>query len=69
MEKRANLSIVNYDNMLGGKMATEHLLQQGYRRIGHISGPLDWWESRQRKIGWQAAMAEFGITPKEFSLY
>jgi LacI family transcriptional regulator len=65
MEKRANLSIVNYDNMLGGKMATEHLLQQGYRRIGHISGPLDWWESRQRKIGWQAAMAEFGITPKE----
>ena len=57
MEKRPNLSIVHYDNYLGGKMATEHLLEQGYRRIGHITGPLDWWESRQRKAGWQDALA------------
>ena len=58
MEKRPDLSIVHYDNFLGGKMATEHLLQQGYRRIGHISGPMDWWESRQRKAGWKAALAQ-----------
>jgi LacI family transcriptional regulator len=56
-----NLSIVSIDNYLGAKMATEHLLQQGYRHIGHISGPLDWWESRQRQAGWQAALAEAGI--------
>jgi DNA-binding LacI/PurR family transcriptional regulator len=61
MEKRLNLSIVHYDNFLGGKMATEHLLLQGYRRIGHISGPMDWWESRQRKAGWKAALAQVGI--------
>ena len=61
MEERPDLSIVHYDNFLGGKMATEHLLGQGYRRIGHISGPMDWWESRQRKAGWQAALAESGI--------
>ncbi len=61
METRPQLSIVNYDNFLGAKMATEHLLQQGYRRIGHICGPLDWWESRQRKAGWAAALTEAGM--------
>jgi len=65
MENRPDLAIVSYDNYLGGKMATEHLLQQGYKRIGHISGPLDWWESRQRKAGWQAALAAAGIEPLE----
>jgi DNA-binding LacI/PurR family transcriptional regulator len=65
MEKRPHLSIVHYDNYLGGKIATEHLLQSGYRRIGHISGPMDWWESRQRKSGWQNALREFGLESQE----
>jgi DNA-binding LacI/PurR family transcriptional regulator len=65
MENRSDLSIVNYDNYLGGKTATEHLLQQGYSRIGHISGPLDWWESRERKAGWQAALADAGMEALE----
>ncbi len=60
-ENRPDLFIVNYDNFLGGKMATEHLLRQGYKRIGHISGPLDWWESRQRMAGWKSALAEAGL--------
>lgn len=61
MESRPGLSIVNYDNFKGARQATQHLLRQGYRRIGHISGPLDWWESRQRMAGWQQALAEAGI--------
>jgi len=61
MESHPGLSIVNYDNFQGAKQATEHLLRQGYRNIGHISGPLDWWESRQRKAGWQQALIEAGI--------
>jgi LacI family transcriptional regulator len=61
MESRPGLSIVNYDNFQGGWQATRHLLDQGYRHIGHISGPLDWWESRQRKAGWHQALAEAGI--------
>ena len=65
MEKHPNLSIVHYDNYLGGKIATEHLLGQGYRRIGHISGPMDWWESRQRKAGWQSVLAQHGIEAQE----
>ncbi len=61
MESRPGLSIVNDDNFNGAKTATTHLLEQGYQRIGHLSGPLDWWESRQRKAGWQQALAEANI--------
>jgi len=60
MEARSNLTIVSIDNYLGGRMAMEHLLEHGYRRIGHISGPLDWWESRQRLAAWKDALAEAG---------
>jgi len=60
MEARSNLTIVSIDNYLGGRMAIEHLLEHGYRRIGHISGPLDWWESRQRLAAWKDALAEAG---------
>jgi DNA-binding LacI/PurR family transcriptional regulator len=62
---RPDISSVDYDNYLGGKMATEHLLQQGYRKIGHISGPLEWLSARQRKKGWEDALQESGINPLE----
>ena len=61
MQTRPDLSIVSIDNYIGGRIATEHLLKQGYRHVGHISGPLDWWEARQRKAGWQDALFEAGI--------
>ena len=60
MEPRENLSVVLIDNYLGGGKAMAHLLNQGYRHIGHISGPLDWWEARQRMKAWQDALEEAG---------
>jgi LacI family transcriptional regulator len=62
MQAQPGVSIVAVDNCAGGRMATEHLLQQGYRHIGHISGPLDWWEARQRKAGWQEALLAAGVS-------
>lgn len=38
-----------------------HLLEQGYRNIGHISGPMDWWESRQRMNVWKDALKKAGL--------
>jgi LacI family transcriptional regulator len=61
MQPQPDLSVVIYDNFLGGQIATTHLIQQGYQHIGHISGPLDWWESRQRKAGWQEALKKRGF--------
>jgi LacI family transcriptional regulator len=60
MRARPGLSSVSVDNYRGGCLATGHLLEQGYRHIGHISGPLDWWEARQRMAGWQDTLRQAG---------
>lgn len=59
-ETRPGISNVSVDNYLGGRIATEHLIEQGYTHIGHLAGPLDWWEARQRLVGWQDALREAG---------
>src|SRR3990172_8606927 len=61
MEPRENLKVVSIDNYAGGRLAMAHLLEQGYRRIGHIAGPLEWWEARQRMAAWQDALREAGL--------
>jgi LacI family transcriptional regulator len=61
MEPQKNIPVVSIDNYMGGRMAMSHLLEQGYKHIGHISGPLDWWEARQRLAAWKDALKETGI--------
>jgi LacI family transcriptional regulator len=61
MQARPGVSTVAIDNYAGGCMATEHLLQQGYQHICHISGPLSWWEARQRKAGWRDTLLAAGV--------
>lgn len=63
MEKRDDVSIVAVDNFMGAKLATEHLIGLGRKNIGHIAGPLDWWEARERKLGWETALANAGFEP------
>jgi len=46
MEPRDRLTTISVDNRQGARLATDHLLSRGYRHIGHISGPLNWWEAR-----------------------
>jgi LacI family transcriptional regulator len=60
MAPRPHISVVSIDNHSGGQMATEHLLSQGYQTIGHVAGPSDWWEARQRRLGWQLALERVG---------
>ncbi len=61
MEPRPSISVVSVNNYMGGRLAMAHLLQQGYRSIGHIAGPLDWWEARQRLAAWKDALHEAGL--------
>jgi LacI family transcriptional regulator len=61
MEPQGDLDIVSMDNYKGGRLATEHLIDQGFKQIGHICGPLDWWEARQRKAGWQDTLTCAGM--------
>lgn len=50
------LPTVLADNYAGGRLATEHLLAQGYRQIGLISGPSNWAVSHERRRGWEEAL-------------
>lgn len=65
MEPVENLTVVSVDNRLGGKIAVSHLLEQGYKHIGHISGPMDWWEARQRMSAWKETLVSSGIDVRD----
>ena len=67
MEPQENISVVSINNYLGGRLAMSHLLEQGYRHIGHISGPLDWWEARQRMAAWKDALKEAALEVRDTS--
>jgi LacI family transcriptional regulator len=63
MEPAPGLHVAAMDNRAGGRLAVEHLLAQGYRNIGIITGPESWWESQQRELGWRDAMRSTGALP------
>jgi LacI family repressor for deo operon, udp, cdd, tsx, nupC, and nupG len=56
---------IRIDNEAAAKMATEHLLSLGHRRIGKITGPRDNLLSRDRLAGYRAALAAAGIAYEE----
>lgn len=56
---------VTIDNHLGARLAVEHLIALGHRRIGHILGPEGNILTRQRAEGTCDALAAAGIAPEE----
>jgi LacI family transcriptional regulator len=62
-QPRPALTSVSIDNRLGGTLAAQHLIRQGRRRIGLITGPPDWWEAKERSAGWQEALEKAGLAP------
>lgn len=49
------------DNVAGGRLAVEHLVACGRRRIAHISGDPSYAAARDRVTGVQAALDEAGL--------
>lgn len=52
-------NVISIDNQAGGRMATEHLLARGYRHIGIVTGPMAWYEAKERLRGWQSAVPHY----------
>jgi LacI family transcriptional regulator len=63
MAPQPGLMSVAVDNRSGARQAVQHLITQGRKRIGLITGPLAWWEARERYAGWQEMLREHGIEP------
>jgi DNA-binding LacI/PurR family transcriptional regulator len=57
-----SLPFVSVDNRYGGLIATQHLIHQGYRHIGLITGPPDALVVQERKAGWEQALHQAGLS-------
>ena len=60
LNPRPDTTLVAVDNRLGGRLATGHLQEQGYNKIGIIAGPQEWWEARERELGWLDVLQQVG---------
>jgi LacI family transcriptional regulator len=54
-------SIVDVDNVDGGRQATAFLVGQGHRRIATITGPLAWPSAEARLDGYRRVLRDAGI--------
>lgn len=49
---------VAVDQRAGARLAVEHLIGLGHRRILHLAGPRDWYDAREREQGWRETLIE-----------
>ncbi|ACQ81086.1 transcriptional regulator, LacI family [Beutenbergia cavernae DSM 12333] len=61
----ADVPYVDVDNVAGARLAVEHLIAQGRRRIGLIAGPQDMSAGVDRLAGWRTALAAAGLDAPE----
>ncbi|MEO6734678.1 MAG: LacI family DNA-binding transcriptional regulator [Ferruginibacter sp.] len=54
---------VRLDNVAGGVIATQHLIDQGYKRIAILAGPENLNISNKRMEGYLTTLSENGIKP------
>jgi DNA-binding LacI/PurR family transcriptional regulator len=54
---------VTVNNREGARQVAEHLLQQGYRRLAFMGGPVNSPTSRERESGFTAFLASQGVPP------
>jgi DNA-binding LacI/PurR family transcriptional regulator len=58
---------VDFDNQGGARMAVEHLLGIGRRRIATVTGPLDHPAARDRLTGWRDTLIAARVDPDDLS--
>jgi LacI family transcriptional regulator len=61
MHPDSSLNVISIDNITGASMAVNHLIAQGAKKIGIITGPLAWWESQDRLEGWRSTLQAAGL--------
>ncbi|HEY3879886.1 MAG TPA: LacI family DNA-binding transcriptional regulator [Trebonia sp.] len=56
-------AVVDTDQALGARQATEHLLGLGHRQVWHIAGPETSFSAAHRTESWARTLLAAGITP------
>ncbi len=57
--------VIQDNSLLGGDIATRHLIEKGFTRIACVTGPLDKTPARLRLEGYRAAMQRAGLPVPE----
>ena len=65
MAGQASLPSIGIDNRAIGRIATEHLISGGAGHIAIVTGPLQWWEARERLEGWRATLDVHGYGERD----
>jgi len=55
-------NVLEIDDTEASRTAVEHLVHQGYRNIGILTGPSDWYSTKRRLAGWKITLQEHGIS-------
>jgi len=64
----SRFTYVGVDNILGGEMATKHLIERGCRNILHLTGDLTVESGRERLQGYRNAHRKAGLKVKESNI-
>ena len=59
--KAPGLFSLNFNNFEGGRIATQHLIDLGHRRIAFIAGDPDHPDATERLRGYRVALADAGV--------
>jgi DNA-binding LacI/PurR family transcriptional regulator len=59
----AGYTVVDTDQELGARQATEHLLALGHQQVWHVAGPESSFSATHRVDSWRATLRGAGITP------
>lgn len=56
---------VDFDNRLGMRLATDHILENGHTRVAHLAGPTFSQGAKERKLGFIESLIEHDIPVNE----
>lgn len=59
------LRTVSVDQRSGARLAVQHLIDLGHRKILHLAGPSDWFDARARTEAWRDALRDAGLGESE----
>ncbi|HEX6487359.1 MAG TPA: substrate-binding domain-containing protein [Candidatus Dormibacteraeota bacterium] len=64
IDRAQGVPYVSVDNLLGGRLATQHLLREGYARPGFLYAMPDLSPVQDRRQGYREALRKAGVQPE-----